>query len=542
MDGAISSIGTAAKELHTRQTILRRDRNTLLPIASLPPELLSRILVMAATRVRKVHFLPRGGAEWLPELPDPALAIQLSHVSSGVREVALATTALWAAPWRPEDAMGETMFARSQQALLSIVWPLHDTVDPVLRLNRMRFLKMHVARAQHLCTAVLNLENDAERLWGPTPFLETLITTSAEPAAGAAAVIRLPTYAPRLRTLVLRTHGVPFLSPILTNLTRLGLDIRERNTAEDILHTLNTVEKALNLCELKVLMKTRHVSWAGTAIPPAKLRSDLARMPRLRKISFIGDFICAFCLLQHLQLESATQLTVEGTVAEATDREELDMLIHFVNNYTAQDGNAPTRLDFVEDEETEMLRIRLWNGSSSSPVITLGITRFLLSHLIFERMLDFVDAVKWNALRDLRFDLAYELMLEVLLDAFSASDRVQTISFTHDTDQMLPIFLRAMLPKDPDVVPFSGLQEIVFMDVDFAAEGFVMEDQPGSELPLNGLLRTLDGRSSQGTPLASLTLCNCKLESSVSTAETALSAVRALVKDVRVLDGAVEAE
>jgi hypothetical protein len=510
LDIVHARIGEAIEELQGRQVFIRRRRNDALPICGLPPELLGDILTLAATSDRKRELLKARGlycADWLPELCDPWLAIRLSHVSASFREVALDTPSLWAAPWPLQNAAHEELFTRSRQAPLDIVWQLDGILGTVLKL-RMEALQRQMARIKHLCIEITRFGGDESLLAQPTPHLETLLLSADD----LTDEIRMPTCAPRLRTLMMRLQIVSFSSPIFANLTRLGVDGTGSScTPQFVFRILDTIEMAPNLQELRVrLLDRRDEDWD---IPSTTgIQRELLTLPALRKVSLLGDFVCLLFLFQNISPTSGLNFALTSTMSLSGMIEDvqLDSLFGFLNPYTTVDGNAPVKIDFIEGWLTNVFWIRLRGGSSTCSLTTLGLAGSK-SHLsLYLRTQEFMAAVRWNALREVHFTICTKWMLDELLGLFGAFEHIRALALVYKESSTLVAFIQDVLwPLNPDIMRFPGLTKIVVTGILINEDNLLEEEE---ETSVEMLLRALALRSEKGARLSSLTFRNCRLD------------------------------
>jgi hypothetical protein len=542
LDIAHARIEEAIEELQARQILIRRRRNDALPICGLPPELLGDILTLAATSNRTRELTKERSlycADWLPDFCDPSLAIRISHVSAFFREVALDTSSLWAAPWPLQNAAHEELFTRSRQAPLDIVWQLDRIFGTVLKL-RMEALQGQMARIKHLCIEVTRFGGDKSLLAQPTPRLETLLLSADD----LTDEILMPTCAPRLRTLVMGPQIVSPSSSILANLTRLGVDGTGPScTPQFVLRILDTIGMALNLQELRVRLLDRlDEDWDSSST--TRMQRELLKLPALRKVSLLGDFVCLLFLFQHISPTSGLNFALTSTMSLSGMIEDvqLDSLFGFLKPYTTVDGNAPVKIDFVEGWLTNVVWIRLWGGSSTCSLTSLGLAGSK-SHLsLYLRTQDFMAAVRWNVLREVHFMICTKWMLDELLGLFGAFEHIRTLTLVYKESSTLVALIQDVLwPLNPDIMRFPGLKKIVVTNILVNEDDLLEEEE---ETSIEMLLRVLALRSEKGARISSLRFRNCRLdrdqewgsepeESQELQIATILSRLRAVVDEVQ---------
>lgn len=264
-------------DLYRRQ--LMTQRNRLVPISRLPPEILSAIFVHVAplmesrtsyeaaitkTRLKKDSCESHFHEDREQDIKDIRSLISASQVCRHWRGVALQAGALWANLWTENTRWRTEMLTRAyaRQARLEVYHPREEDDS---EMGWMRTLLASGIPYRRLCISMHEVDNLAEMLSQPAPWLEVAhIECDSRDEKGWADEAEerpIPSHlfagiAPRLRHL--RVEGDYVLtdilrSPILHNLTCLELVTENTKdlipSALDLLHALNQMPR---LCILNI--------------------------------------------------------------------------------------------------------------------------------------------------------------------------------------------------------------------------------------------------------------------------------------------------
>jgi hypothetical protein len=340
-------------------------RATLQPgslISRLPPELLAYIMeltTLCALPWSTDHWIYVALREWLPTVHDLTLAVVLSHVCHGWRQIALNTASLWTA-LRFKDAGPQTMpnralLSRTKAALLVVYAeallthrnairspPTTPSSPPLEYATMMRDL---MSRAEHswISRADPSSFQDA-------PFLESLHV--CPPTYDGA--VELPKHAPKLRTLSIENvdcRGDQLASlvtcPLLAQLTRLAISFNGEfaQGPEDITHLLGVLERAPTLTDLAIRNRTRDMEWEEWATDLPVLRDPIV-LPRLERLTLVGDQIVMVAILNNIRLPEQLELWLQPEDGEDawSDEPELNMQMLFVRRHLSRFARKPSKL------------------------------------------------------------------------------------------------------------------------------------------------------------------------------------------------------
>ncbi|KAG1906415.1 uncharacterized protein F5891DRAFT_1274335 [Suillus fuscotomentosus] len=216
--------------LEERTRALRTCRNSLSPISSLPPELLSAIFVHHAQQTQCLHE---------PDNPDVLSWLIVGHICRHWRGVALGTPELWATPFLNSSTATDEMLTRSKMA------PLNLKIGRRYRIDAIQKALMHIERLQ--VVSLLFLHGDTAGHRCIMEFIDKLSSCSA----------------PRLKS--------------------LALDVGDKQTSRIVIPNSFS---APNLCKLQI--KHCDLSWASSVLTGLTVlhikKVSLERLPTLDEL------------------------------------------------------------------------------------------------------------------------------------------------------------------------------------------------------------------------------------------------------------------
>ncbi|KAG2364857.1 hypothetical protein BDR07DRAFT_1400478 [Suillus spraguei] len=288
--------------LKERMTYLRTRRNSLSPISSIPPEILGAIFVHHVQETQLLH-------------PPDSLAVlswlNIGHVCSHWREVALGTPELWATPFLSSLQATEEMLIRSKMAPLNLRSGLRYRMDSVQK------VLMHMERLQEISLPFLNGGVTYRCIM---EFLNKLSSCSApklrslslkeEFAQTLRIAIPSSFLAPNLRSLRIKHCDLSWTSSVLTGLTVLNI----KKLSPECLPTLDELISALrrmpslHTLELEDALPTLPVQ---TTSLPSVPHATKVRLCHLKRLRLVAKALEVASMLTRVELPDSTMLGVQ---------------------------------------------------------------------------------------------------------------------------------------------------------------------------------------------------------------------------------------
>lgn len=279
--------------------------NTLSIIARLPPEILSTIFKCIAA----------ASQQWIASYNYRTRWINVTHVCSYWRRVALEDPSLWTNIPFSHPRWAKEMLERSKGASLTIVADLYAKNSSHMELVRSALTR--ISRIQKLSLTQNSNENLLETtLWGlvePAPRLESLKVSFND----INSVHRLPLRifsgeAPRLRELDLRDCALTWDAPFLRGLTSLkmsSIPLKARPSMSHILAALRNMPNLSTLVLRNILPESSLDAATGKLSPGL-----VARLPQLTHLCIESDVPEGAFLLDHLIYPLTVSITLVGTI------------------------------------------------------------------------------------------------------------------------------------------------------------------------------------------------------------------------------------
>ncbi|TFY73441.1 hypothetical protein EWM64_g10571 [Hericium alpestre] len=270
---------------------LKTQRNALLPISRLPPEVLSQIFqyiaVVEQSYPRTRYFPPFLGSSgtlgW----------IKITHVCRQWRDVALADSRLWAKTVCALPSATPEMLQRSGTAPITINHDFSYYRNKSRILKSVQLALTHIARTKEIRISANKriLTNIVDSLQdNPAPILETLeLCLSADARTGffyesVHLPARICSSTPRLRNLILDNCSIPWDSPLLRNLTHLEVRLLTFCMPEVLLPTIPQLITILSRCpDLQTLVLSDALPELAT--PPPIPRPSVPCISRTSRAS-----------------------------------------------------------------------------------------------------------------------------------------------------------------------------------------------------------------------------------------------------------------
>ena len=296
---------------------MRTRRNEFLPIARLPPEILSHIF--------SFHAIEN------PPNPPGLGWITVTHVCHRWRQVALADPNLWSTvAFNLGTEWAEEMLARSKAALISYNRDLSSQPSTFRRktsLDDEVVLREHLShvRQLNLFGYAASLAPAARALTTPAPHLESLKLSSAPRLGLREPCLTLPSDlfahdAPKLRHVTLFGCAVPWDdSPLFfcgpTGLTHLDIRFRlppafpfhSAPAGQPDLMLIPTFERLLSILEAMPFLQELTLA---NCLPPARSTSRVVPLRHMSQLSLEGSLPEVVAVLERVFLPSSASLSL----------------------------------------------------------------------------------------------------------------------------------------------------------------------------------------------------------------------------------------
>lgn len=399
---------------------LRTRLNTLTPIGSLPPELLSGILVhRAIDDYRSVPNIHNTHLSW----------IRLSHISRHFRAVTLSTPQFWSYLRLMKGRVFAELLARSMSA------PLHITASTFAMSgypdrDRALVLEMLLPHSRRIKELYIDgpsklLQSFCTKTISPFDTLDKLELTSPPTAHDyhpSESESRLPdvvpilassTSPPRLRHLELRWfpfcwNDPIFSSPTLTTLVIVGYDrnnylriwLPDVGSFDALFSSLASIAHRLEVLEIQDAIPTQGLTVADPVQLP--LPSETILLSSIKRIHLVGDAIYVTHLLNHISFPSTASLNViarnplgnkklaQSVAAHMSDRPPF-LSLHLdgsrgcpliLSGWThfGTSGDAPLKVTFSSSEspEGDLFSIIRGSGALSTCAQELRISKMFM--------------------------------------------------------------------------------------------------------------------------------------------------------------------
>ena len=513
----LQAIDAEIKSLEESIRALRRRRNTLTLISSLPTEVIITIFTLLRGSVASSDA-SSSLTTLYKERSDNLPWIRVAHVCHHWRELALNQPLLWShVDFTLFSSAGTTeILARAETV------PLHlEARVPIGRWGDAQFstfrneLQAHVS---HICNLAIGGEHSQlrkvlEGLVSAAPNLEYLsLSCEIHPNRALSSRVSVPDNVfdgttPRLSGLVLRNCDISWKSPLLRGLKHL--DINTPFERPSLSAWLNM------LCEMAQL-KTLILHWASPALPrDSPLPTNIERIVTLPSISHLEISASARdcgLALAHLILPALTQLSLTASSGRF-DGSDVHEILPYVSRHSYRlQRTQPLQSVFIRSNNI-FADIFVWSNPDINDVLPNPKT-FQDALLSAPLKFSFTNKERSNGNHSGVFDAA--------LAALPLDNIVTLISQNHISPMKKGVWFHQ--------APRWSLLQRVYLSPS-AARGFIkmlLEDNRGCERSLLPSLTTLvlddsmlssrrtlrlcDAlmkRVEQGVPLETLDLCSC---------------------------------
>ncbi|KAF5357662.1 hypothetical protein D9758_007466 [Tetrapyrgos nigripes] len=440
-------------------------RNKLVPINSLPSELLSRIFRFCISCINDKAQL---GRSWS--------FITVSYVCSHWRDVALADPALWSTldffkpAWVPE------MLRRSKAAPLT-VRVTSDLFLDAKATDAVTTALQHMSRISELdlCinSCLLQLDGRLEMLPvvidQDVPLLHTLSLSTKHICGVPEHIVPLPLdfmngYAPRLRHLHMRNFRLPWESGLLKNLTSLKITITIPTTSPSLQQLTDVLARmpGLEVLELRGVLPADTIPFTVGAA-----------LPKLSSIMLKGDVTSCANFLEHISFPSTTTMSficLVDNVNDAVLLAKVSPMLSHLSKYRRRLHSKIRSLNICS--RYQGLSISAGHDPSTpwlQFVMEISINRVPTAELAV-KILKTISPL--THIRSLSFDITWNFITKTSLQKLLFSmERVQVLQVQHCYGAA-DVFreLARTSTKSNSVVFFPSLKTLLLSDVDFDSD------------------------------------------------------------------------
>ncbi|KAI0061857.1 hypothetical protein BV25DRAFT_1826141 [Artomyces pyxidatus] len=332
------------------QSVLRFQRNSLLSVHRLPPEITALVFSFYVDETRR-QLRSKHALGW----------IVITHVCRRWRQIALESAGLWQrVTFGIGDEWAEEMYRRSKGTILEVktrsalTERQHNLVAKHLHRTKLLSLRAHPDSPPP--SLLLSSDN-------PAPILETLeIEDPIRPEPAVLPLNRFGAFSPNLRhvTICTRAINLPWTSTLLTGLVTLKM----RSTGHKDMAT--TPSPSLNqvLSALKRMKALESLELAGDLFPRSVSHaiSKTAKLSRLVTLKLSGPMADCTSFLSHIEAPACTTFCLGLECSHASDEEIDDALSLLTSWATKHCAFASRALRLTTHEILDLwdLRMEAW--------------------------------------------------------------------------------------------------------------------------------------------------------------------------------------
>lgn len=289
VDSALAKAEVAAQHIQEYKRKLREHRNSVIPVAKLPPETLSAVFRYCVSSM---------GC-----MVDDKNALAYSQVCCRWRTVALQDPALWTNPLCLYPDLGKIMIERAQN--------LPFAVSINCSSNLKRYALVELAATKHSQLSEFDVEATAlqarkltKLITGPMLFLEDMRLGVTSPTLLDSNGLERFTH-PRLRSLQLELCMVSPSAMCLSNPTNLHINLRSSDELQMNIQELVAVLEHNTGIEKLVLLNTTEEPWLGH-LESRPLKKVV--LNSLRHLHLEEDLGCITAILWHFSIPHMEKL------------------------------------------------------------------------------------------------------------------------------------------------------------------------------------------------------------------------------------------
>ncbi|KAH9070737.1 hypothetical protein EDB83DRAFT_361652 [Lactarius deliciosus] len=353
------AIDAEIKSLEESIRTLRRRRNTLVPVSSLPSEVITTIFSFLRVRVTLLDFK-------LDEKPDDLAWLRVAHVCHQWRDIALNHPIFWShVDFTAVSSVGAAeILARAKMV------PLHlEARVPVAHWDDARFsafkkeLQNHVSHISHLGISAVpfHLHRILKGLTSPAPTLESLSLSGEGQNSTLGGRTFIPGTlfngsAPKLSCLELWNCDISWKSPLLGGLRHLEIRAPSERPSRSVW---------LDVLDQMPQLKTLVLHWASPTAPPSvSFPPNVERTATLPSLTFFDISSpardCGLALA-HLILPALTSLCLIATSC-CRDGSDLQEILPYFARHAHGPQDAQPLQSMVVHSDTMCVDILAWTS------------------------------------------------------------------------------------------------------------------------------------------------------------------------------------
>jgi hypothetical protein len=338
-------IDAEIKALEGSIRALRRRRNALAPVSSLPTEVILTIFSLS----RAPTFIIPGIK------PKPLRWLRVTHVCHQWREIALNQSLLW----NHLDFNAVSLDGAAEILARAKIAPLHlEAKFQLIHWDDARFrafrkeLQDHVSHIRHLDFSIesVHFNRTLDGLTSPAPTLEHLSLTRLDRTKGMRGFVTNTLFdgsTPRLSRLELRNCAISWTSPLLRGLKHLNISLPFERPSLPI--WLDALDKMPQLETLNLFRAS------PIASPHASLSSSVTRVITLPSLThFEMSCLARDCglALAHLILPALIALCIKAESCCLDGSDVLELLSHVARCAHGLQHTQPIQSAFVRSQST----------------------------------------------------------------------------------------------------------------------------------------------------------------------------------------------
>ena len=383
-------IDAEIKSLQESIRTLRLRRNALVPVSSLPPEVITSIFTFLHLRVTALT---------LGENPEPLAWLHVAHVCHQWREIALNQPLFWShVDFTTLTSAGAAeILARAKKA------PLHlEARVPVGYWDDAQFSSFEnelQPRVSHICHLGISLDTfDLRRilegLASPAPILEDLSLSNEKHPHRAImpSVVFIPDNifdgtTPRLSCLELRNCNINWTSPLLKGLKNLQILTLSANTRPSLAIWLGALDQMPQL-------KTLILHSATPIAPPFPYEvKRTVTLPFLTHLDISASARNCGLALAHLNLPALTWLYIAAKSHRRDGGDVQELLPHLARHAWGPHDTQPLQSMLVRGDSTRA-DLYAWTVADIDGEVCNSIT--LLASVFYARVALSVTSRHWS--------------------------------------------------------------------------------------------------------------------------------------------------
>lgn len=477
---------------------LKSQRNTLAPIAKLPPELLSKIFLFCAAACASKY---KQSLAW----------IKVSHVSKHWRAVAIGCPNLWSSVVFFSGSWAHEMLRRSKMAPLIIKADL-TLMTPKMIATVQNALK-HITRVTdlHFTASSGTMDKLLGNLEHAAPLLQTLSISHTYPSYHYKneRYVFPDTFlkgdAPKLEKLELVGCSIPWNSTIFHNLTHLKIF----DTGAQFCPSLDQLVEALDkMPKLECLDLTDCLPILPVDAISVSAPLRVVELPRLQQLKLCSQTLESANVLNHISFPASVTVNLVCRGSDASDSDFSSLVPALANWLNGARSIQPLQRLLVDHFSTNSIRFQAWNhegveakSPSSIPILDMVLSwKHFGAHVVEHVISTICASLPLSQLRVLHVWQSEVIRSAAWVSIFGAMSKLRTIdvhgSYGHELVKAL-----SMTAQSP--VTFPYLRTLALDEVNF------MVDRTDELTMLEPFMDCLMLRSEYGSEIRRLKIKRC---------------------------------